>query len=150
MFLRLPGMELLEISPNWLLIWVVTWSVKRTVWQGLLAGVVLGLIHDGMTTAYPSHVFSLVLVGVFTACLQKQKYLREDFISVALIVFFMVIVAEGAIAIQYSLEKIRPLSEILLSYQRIAIISALITSLWAPAVYYPLVRWWDNLRRLAK
>lgn len=28
--LRLPGMELAGISPNWLLIWVVAWSVKSS------------------------------------------------------------------------------------------------------------------------
>lgn len=48
--LRLPGMELLAVSPNWLLIWVVTWSVKRTGFEGAIAGLVLGLIQDGMTS----------------------------------------------------------------------------------------------------
>ncbi|NJK53847.1 MAG: rod shape-determining protein MreD, partial [Leptolyngbyaceae cyanobacterium SU_3_3] len=28
---RLPGMELAGIGPNWLLVWVVAWSVKRSV-----------------------------------------------------------------------------------------------------------------------
>jgi rod shape-determining protein MreD len=39
---RLPGMELLGIAPNWLLIWVVAWSIKRTALQGALAGLALG------------------------------------------------------------------------------------------------------------
>ncbi|TAF35040.1 MAG: rod shape-determining protein MreD, partial [Oscillatoriales cyanobacterium] len=31
---RMPGMELLGITPNWLLMWVVAWSIKRkrTIW----------------------------------------------------------------------------------------------------------------------
>jgi hypothetical protein len=33
---RMPGMELLGIAPNWLLIWVVAWSVKRSAWQGAI------------------------------------------------------------------------------------------------------------------
>src|ERR671933_878663 len=86
---RLPGMELLEIAPNWLLIWVVAWSLKRTVLQGALAGLVLGLIQDGMTSPQPTHIISLVLVGILTARIQKQRYIQEDFISVALIVFGM-------------------------------------------------------------
>src|ERR687886_1435618 len=91
---RLPGMELLEIAPNWLLIWVVAWSLKRTVLQGALAGLVLGLIQDGMTSPQPTHVISLALVGVLTARIQKQRYIQEDFISVALIVFGMAVVGE--------------------------------------------------------
>lgn len=31
---RLPGMEVLGIAPNWLLIWVVAWSLKRSAFQG--------------------------------------------------------------------------------------------------------------------
>lgn len=150
LLVRLPGMELLGIGPNWLLIWVVSWSIKRTVWQGLLAGVTLGLIHDGMTAVYPSHILSLVLVGVLTASLRRQLYLQENLISVVLIVFFMVIVAETAIAIQYSLVYVRPLREIWQDYQRIAIASATLSSLWAPALYYPLNQWWTNLRKLEK
>jgi rod shape-determining protein MreD len=150
LLLRLPGMEILEITPNWLLIWVVAWSVKRTVWQGLIAGIALGLIYDGMTSADPSHVLSLVLVGVLTASLRKEEYLREDFISVALIVFFMSIIATTAIALQHSLQHFRSLTEIWQDYQRIGIISALINSLWTPAIYYPLSRWWDRLREWEK
>ncbi|HEY9844617.1 MAG TPA: rod shape-determining protein MreD, partial [Candidatus Caenarcaniphilales bacterium] len=92
--IRLPGMELTGIGPNWLLIWVVTWSVKRTACQGALAGVVLGLIQDGMTAPLPTHALSLGLVGMLTARLQKQRYVEEDFISVALIVFGMAVVSE--------------------------------------------------------
>ena len=38
MLLDIPGMELLETNPNWLLIWVVAWSISRTIWQGAIAG----------------------------------------------------------------------------------------------------------------
>lgn len=150
MMLRLPGMELLGISPNWLLIWVVAWSVKRTVWHGAVAGVALGYIYDGLSTASPSHIFSLFSVGVLTASLQKQKYIGEDFISVALIVFFMTIVAETTFAVQYLWLKIAPLSQIWQQYQRIAIASAIINSLWSPAFYYPCDRWWSRVRYLEK
>lgn len=141
---RLPGMEILGIGTNWVLIWVVVWSLNRSAFQGVTAGLVLGLIQDGLTGAYPSHVFSLVLVGFLTARLQKQRYIQEDFISVALITFLMVIVAETVMAGQYFVKGIRPLNEILLNYQQLVLSSAILSSLWAPVLYYPLNSWWQK------
>lgn len=143
---RFPGMELLGISPNWLLIWVVVWSLKRNALQGAMAGLILGLIQDGMTAPYPTHVLSLVLVGILTGRIQKQRYIQEDFISVALIVFGMAVVGETVTAIQYSLMGDRNLGEIWSDHQRIALSSAILSSLWAPVVYYPLNRWWERMK----
>jgi len=145
---RLPGMELLGIAPNWLLIWVVAWSIKRTAFQGAMAGLTLGLIQDGITAPEPTHVLSLVLVGILTARMQKQRYIQEDFISVALIVFGMAVVAETVTAIQYSFMGDRTLAEIWMDHQRIALSSAILSSLWAPVVYYPLSRWWEQMHLL--
>lgn len=145
---RLPGMELLGIAPNWLLIWVVAWSLKRTALQGALAGLALGLIQDGMTSPHPTHVLSLALVGIITGRIQKQRYIQEDFISVALIVFGMAVVGETVTAIQYSFIGDRNLSEIWTDHQRIALSSAILSSLWAPVVYYPLNRWWEKINSI--
>lgn len=158
---RLPGMELLGIGPNWLLIWVVAWSMKRKAWQGAIAAIVLGLIqdgltapnpliHNGLTSVHPSHSLSLVLVGIFTARLQKQRYLREDFISVALIVFAMALLAETAIALQFLFLGTRDLAAIWTEHQRIALCSAILSSLWAPVVYFPLNNWWQHIQDLNK
>lgn len=141
---RLPGMELLGIGTNWILIWVVVWSVKRTVFQGMVAGLVMGLIQDGLTGAYPSHVFGLIVVGVLTANLQKQRYIQEDFISIALIVFGMVIIAESITSAQYIIRGIRPLGEVWRDYQRLVLSSAILSSLWSPVLYYPLNCWWQK------
>ena len=143
--MRLPGMELAGISPNWLLIWVVAWSVKRTMLQGAMAGLILGLLQDGMTSPSPTHAVSLVLIGGLTARLQKQRYIEEDFISVALIVFGMAVLAETVTAIQYSLQGGRSLIEIWTYHQFIALSSAILSSLWAPVVYFPLNRWWERM-----
>ncbi|NEO49923.1 MAG: rod shape-determining protein MreD, partial [Moorea sp. SIO4A3] len=35
------------------------------------------------------------------------------------------------------------LAQIWTDHQRIAICSAILSSLWAPVVYYPLNRWWQ-------
>jgi rod shape-determining protein MreD len=145
---RLPGMELAGIGPNWLLIWVVAWSVKRSVFQGALAGLTLGLIQDGMTSAHPTHVLSLVIVGVLTARLRKERYIQEDFISVALIAFGMAVIAETVTAIQYSFLGTRSLAEIWTYHQLIALSSAILSSLWAPVVYFPLNRWWQHMSLL--
>ncbi len=175
LFIRLPGMSLAGVGPNWPLIWVVAWSVKRSLWQGALAGLVLGLIQDGLSSPNPTHVLSLVAVGVLTARLQKQKYIQEDFISVALIVFGMAIVAETVVALQFCLHHLLPsqpewlseglltaapavstpspqelehsyytLGEIWTHHQRVALSSAILSSLWAPVVYYPLNRLWER------
>lgn len=148
---RLPGMELLAVGPNWLLIWVVAWSVKRTALQGAIAGLALGFIQDGMTSPNPTHAISLAIVGILTARIQKQRYIREDFISIALIVFGMAVLAETVIAVQFSWQTFvsdtaqvqRNLGEIWVYHQQIALSSAILSSLWAPALYYPLNRWWE-------
>lgn len=153
---RWPGMEILSVAPNWLLIWVVAWSVKRTAIQGAIAGFALGLIQDGMTSPSPTHALSLAIVGILTARLQKQRYIREDFISIALIVFGMAVLAETIIAIQFSWQSFvfnesaakRTLGEIWIYHQQIALSSAILSSLWAPVVYYPLNRWWEQVHEL--
>ncbi|WOB43449.1 rod shape-determining protein MreD [Thermoleptolyngbya oregonensis NK1-22] len=150
---RFVGMELLGVGPNWLLIWVVAWSIKRSPWQGAIAGIVLGLLQDGMTAANPTHTLSLALVGLLTALIQKQRYIQEDFISVALIVFGMAVIAETVTAFQFMLQDLRvpdrlssrTLSEIWNYHQQIALCSAILSSLWAPALYYPLNRWWQRV-----
>ena len=145
---RWPGMELLGLGPNWLLIWVVAWSVKRSMFSGAIAGVILGLIQDGMTASYPTHALSLAIVGIVTARLKKQRYIEEDFISVALIVFGMAVLAETVFALQFIGVEGRQLNEVWIEYQRIALTSAILSSLWAPVVYYPLNLWWQNINLL--
>lgn len=138
---------LLGLGPHWLLIWVVAWSIKRQPWQGLIAGVAAGLIQDGMTLTSPSHIFSLALVGFLTGRIEKEKYIQEDFISIALIVFVMAVVAETFTAIQYSLLDFSRLIPIWTQHQQITLVSALLSSLWAPVIYYPLNYCWQQLEQ---
>jgi len=118
--------------------------------EGILAGLVLGWLQDGMTAAHPTHALSLMIVGALTARLQKQRYIQEDFISIALIVFGMAVLAETIIAVQFSVQTFGSaigwdLGNIWLYHQQIALASAILSSLWAPAVYYPLNRWWEQI-----
>ncbi|MCC5608020.1 rod shape-determining protein MreD [Nostoc sp. CHAB 5834] len=146
---RLPGMELLGIAPNWLLIWVVAWSVKRPVFAGALAGIVLGLLQDSMTSPNPTHALSLGIVGILTALLQKQRFIEEDFISIAVIVFVMAVLAETIFGLQLTLMgNERKVTDIWTYYQRVALASAILSSLWAPVVYYPLNLWWQRIKLL--
>lgn len=138
LLVRIRGMELLGITPNWLLIWLVTWSVKRNLWQSATAAISLGLIHDSITGIYPSHVLSLLVVAILTANAYNQKYLKEDIISIVLIVFGMAIISETITALQYSFLDPQNLLNIWLNYQRISLTSAIISSLWTPFLYYPL------------
>lgn len=141
MLADIPGMELLEVNPNWLLIWVVAWSLNRTAWQGAIAGLIIGCIYDGITLGNPSHILSFVVVGVVTSSLKTQKYLGEDFISVAFVVFFMTFLSEAIFAFQYGRLHLMNMTDLLQKYQQVAIISAIITSLWSPAFYYPVNLW---------
>jgi rod shape-determining protein MreD len=146
---RLPGMELLGIGPNWLLIWVVAWSVKRPVFAGALAGIVLGLLQDSMTSPNPTHAISLGIVGILTGLLQKQRFIEEDFISIAVIVFVMAVLAETIFGLQLTLiGNERKVTDIWTYYQRVALASAILSSLWAPVVYYPLNLWWQRIKLL--
>lgn len=146
MLVDIPGMELLEVNPNWLLIWVVAWSFDRTVWHGAIAGLIMGWIYDGITLSIPSHVFSFVLVGMLTASLKTQKYIGEDFITVAFVVFFMTMFSEAVFAWQYGREHLFSIAETIQKYQQAAIVSAMITSLWSPAFYYPMNLWQKRIR----
>lgn len=139
---RLPGMQLLGIAPDWLLIWVVTWSVKRTPTEGCFVGIVLGLLQDAMTAPLPTHALGLGLVGLLSSVLQRQNSIAEDLVSIALLVFGMAIVAETVLALQFGVMGDRPLADIWTDHQRIALASAILSSLWAPAIYVPLTRWW--------
>ncbi|MCS7030723.1 MAG: rod shape-determining protein MreD [Gloeomargarita sp. SKYG116] len=145
---RWPGMELAGIAPDWPLIWVVAWSVRRTPWQGLIAGLALGVLQDALVNPrlgwWPSHGLSLGIVGFLTALLQKDRLIQEDFISVALIVFAMAVIAETVMAVQWTVSGQRPLGQIWLDHQRLALASAILSSLWAPLVYVPLSRLWHS------
>lgn len=131
-------MELLGITPNWFLIWLVTWSVKRNLWQSITAAICLGLIHDSLTGVYPSHILSLLVVAILTANAYNQKYLKEDIISIVLIVFGMAIISQTVTALQYSFIEQQNLLDVWLNYQQISLTSAIISSLWTPFIYYPL------------
>ncbi|MEM7759467.1 MAG: rod shape-determining protein MreD [Cyanobacteria bacterium P01_A01_bin.40] len=146
MLVNIPGMELLETNPNWLLIWLVAWSIKRPIWQSAIAGLIIGWIYDGIIASSPSHVLSLVLTSILTSSLQKQKYIGEDFISIALIVFFMSIFAETIFTWQYATNYFLDIPQVFSKYQQIVMISAIITSLWSPAFYYPFNLWHQRLR----
>ena len=143
---RFPGMELLGIGPNWLLIWVVAWSVNRSVFSAMLSGIILGLLQDAMTSPDPTHALGLGIVGMLTALIQKQRFIQEDFISIALIVFGMAVVADTIFAVQLSLTGNRHADSIWTYYQRATLASAILSSLWAPVVYYPLNRWWQQMK----
>lgn len=154
---RMPGMELLGISPNWLLIWVVAWSIKRkrTVLGAASMGLVLGFLQDAMTAPDPTHAVSLVVVAVLTVVLLKTwsipaDLVERDPIPIALIVFGMAVLAETVMGLQFLAMGDRALVEIWSDHQRVALCSAILSSLWAPVIYFPLNHLWEMTRNLEK
>jgi rod shape-determining protein MreD len=150
MYTRFPGMTLMGIAPNWLLIWLVAWSVNRPVILSVMVGVALGFIQDGMTfsglNVVPTHALGLAIAGGLTSLLQKQRYVQEDFISIALIVFGMAVIVETMHAVQLTALRIN-IDNVWILQQRIALSSAILSSLWSPVIYFPLSRWWRSLER---
>ena len=150
MYTRFPGMTLMGIAPNWLLIWLVTWSVNRPVFLSVMAGVAIGFIQDGMTFVdmhvSPTHALGLAITGGLTSLLQKQRYMQEDFISIALIVFGMAVIVETMHAVQLTTMG-ADMDNVWTLQQRIALSSAILSSLWSPAIYFPLSRWWRSLEK---
>lgn len=148
---RLPGMDILGVGPNWLLVWVVVWSIRRTSFDGVVAGIVLGLLQDALTGRFPTHTIGLALVGILTARLRRRQLVRTDLISVAIVVFGLAILTESIIALQlagqYLLDETAlysSLGSIWQYYLRVALSSAILSSLWAPVLYYPLDQWWNR------
>lgn len=148
MLVRIPGMDVFGIGPNWPLIWLVAWSLRRSLLQAVIAGLVMGFLLDGISATQPSHAVPLVIAAIITFFLSNlvMKNIQEDFISVALIVFGMAIVVEMIRALQFSPWSLSTLQNDLATIwsdrQRIAVISAILSSLLAPVVYFPLSRWW--------
>lgn len=149
--MRFFGIELLGVAPNWLLIWVVSWSVHRSVFAGAIAGITLGLVQDALTGPFPTHAIGLMIVGMLTARLQRQRLMRESIVLIAFIVFGMAVIDATAIALQLSLHRLlvadSPYPELLRiwrQHQQVALGSAILSSLWTPAIYLPLHRWWKG------
>ncbi|VXD16536.1 conserved membrane hypothetical protein [Planktothrix serta PCC 8927] len=141
---RIPGLELFGIIPNWVLIWLVAWSLKRTLLEAIVGGLSCGLILDGLTRAQPSHIIPFIAVGILTVIIYKRiiKKIQEDFISVALIVFGMAIMLETIRGLQLSISGYSDLENLWLHQQGVALSTAILSSLWAPVIYLPLSRWW--------
>jgi rod shape-determining protein MreD len=151
LLVRTPGMTILGFSPQWLLMWVVAWSIRRDVFSAVTGAIAVGWVHDSlMVTAIPSHIPGFVVVAWLTASWRQQKYLQEDFISLALLMFVMAFIAETIMAAQHLALGLRAFGDIWVEHQRIALSSAILSSLWAPLTCSPLVRWWNQVRALER
>ena len=146
-------MDILGVGPNWLLVWVVVWSISRSPFDGIVAGITLGLLQDSHTASFPTHALGLAIAGFLTAQLHKRRFIEEDLISVALIVFGLAVITETTMALQLSAQVLfgseslyASLGTIWQHHQRVALSSAILSSLWAPALYYPLKRWWEKYK----
>ena len=73
------------------------------------------------------------------------KKIQEDFISVAVIVFGMAILVEAIRGFQLNSFGYSAIDELFRYQQRVALSTAILSSLWAPVIYLPLNRWWAFL-----
>jgi rod shape-determining protein MreD len=158
---RFPGMEILGVGPSWLVMWTIAWSLRRSIWQAATAGVVLGLIQDAMTLpsiatlgSMPSHVLSLTIVAVITFVLYKRRYLTDEILPVAIATFGLTLVGEVVTGSQYlvltatsqSLDaSFDSFSHLWSNQSPVMLITAMLSSLWMPILYYPLHLWWQKI-----
>ena len=62
----------------------------------------------------------------------------------------MSIFSEAVYAWQYSREYFMGIGAAMQKYQQVVIVSAIITSLWSPALYYPMNLWQKRMKLLRK
>jgi rod shape-determining protein MreD len=158
---RLPGMEILGVGPSWLVMWTIAWSLRRSTWHAATAGIILGLIQDGMTFpptetlgSLHTHVLSLTTVGVLTVWLYKHRYLENAIIPVTIATFLLTLVSELIVGMQYLLHtaisqsldvSFESFSCLWTNQSPLVLIAAVLSSLWMPILYYPLHLWWQKV-----
>ncbi len=158
---RIPGMEILGTGPSWLVMWTIAWSLHRSILSAATAGIVLGLLQDGMTFpanatlgTVPTHVLSLTVVSVLAFYLHKRRYLDDQILSVSLAAFFLTILSELITGVQYLLEtairqspvaSMDSLNYLWTNQSQVVLIAAILSGLWMPILYYPLNYWWQKM-----
>jgi rod shape-determining protein MreD len=158
---RFPGMEILGVGPNWLVMWTIAWSLHRSLWHAATAGIVLGLIQDAMTFpaattlgSIPTHVVSLTTVAVLTFWLHKHRYLDDTILPVAIMTALLTFLAEFMLGAQHLLQtalgqsieaSLDSLNYLALNQSSTILISAVLSGLWMPIIYYPLHLWWQKI-----
>lgn len=158
---RAPGLEVLGVGPSWLVMWIIVWSLRRSMWHAATAGIVLGLIQDRMTFpdaiplgTLPSHVLSLTTVGVLTVWLEKNRYIENAPIPASVTAFLLAIVCELVLGVQYSFETAsnQPLdigfdsfNYLWIDRSIVILVAAVLSALWMPLIYFPLQMWWKRV-----
>ena len=141
-------MELMGFGPNWFVIWLVIWCIDRDLLSTLFAAICLGLIADGLSAPWPSHVVGLVVVAGLVHSLYVHRFWKSDFFITPFIVMLGVLVNDGIMSILFSLKDD---VSILYTWQQsphLFWISPIISAVWTPAFFWPLRSWWSFLKKL--
>jgi rod shape-determining protein MreD len=159
---RLPGMEILGVGPSWLVMWTIAWSLRRSIWSAATAGIILGMIQDGMTfpalklqgAVMPTHILSLIIVGVLASWLHKHRYIDDKIVTVVIITFLLAIVAESIVCGQYLFQmtigqsvavNFDIINSLLTDRFPVMLIAGILSGLWMPILYCPLHFWWQKM-----
>ena len=145
---RWPGMVLSGLGPNWFVIWLGIWCIDRTLLQAIFAGLCLGWIQDGLSTGWPSHAISMVVVSMgIHACFANRVW-KSDLLVAPIVVAVSVFINDGLYSLMLSfLQGLSPLH----TWQQqpeLFWISPLLSAIWTPAFFWPLRQWWIFLRKL--
>lgn len=98
----LPGLSLLGVTPDWLLLGLVLWCQGRRWLTAILAGVLVGWLRDALVASpYPSHALGLALVAYATVWMGQRWTWTRSLVGLMLVTPLLTLVAEGAIALQF-------------------------------------------------
>lgn len=75
------------VGPNWALLWLLPWSIKKGPIQGLFAGICLGMILDGIFLSGITNIPSLMLIGFWWGRLGLKGPSINQSLNYGLLVF---------------------------------------------------------------
>jgi cell shape-determining protein MreD len=102
----------------------------------------------------PTHVLSLTAVAVLTYWLHKHRYVDDAIFPVAIVTAVLTFMAEFVLGAQYLLQtalghsievSLDSLNYIATNQSSVMLVSAALSGLWMPIVYYPLHLWWQKI-----
>jgi len=78
-------LSLFGIHPSWPILWLLPWSIESGAFAAIFAGLLLGLIVDGITIGLGSQIPVLMLLGFWWSRLGRKGSLTKNSLSFGLL-----------------------------------------------------------------
>ena len=134
---------LMGVGPSWEVLWLLPWALVDGSVSGILAGVSLGLILDGISLGGPTQIPALVILGWWWGRLGKLGAPIERTLNIGLLAWLGTVFLGLSIALQTL--WIDPLDfnpDLKIWIWKNLLIQAFLTGLFAPLIAsLGLLRW---------